>query len=63
MSLNEIKKLIDELVNVRLTIAKLSNNVLYKKDMLEYLDNAIANMKLQEKDEVYRLYLINERTK
>lgn len=63
MSLSEIKKLINDLVNVRLTISKLSNNVLYKKDMLEYLDNAIANMKLQEKEEVYRLYLINERTK
>lgn len=63
MSLVEIKKLINELVTIRISVAKLNSNVLYKKDMLYNLDHAIDNLKLQEKDEVYRLYLINERTK
>lgn len=63
MQLKEIKKMMDELVEIRKTIAKQSNNMLYKKEILDRLDFSITNLKLQEKDEVYRLYLIEQRMK
>lgn len=63
MHLKEIKKMMDELVEIRNSIAKQSNNMLYKKEILDRLDFSITNLKLQEKDEVYRLYLIEQRMK
>ena len=63
MCLKEIKKMMDELVEIRNSIAKQSNNMLYKKEILDRLDFSITNLKLQEKDEVYRLYLIEQRMK
>lgn len=61
MQLKEIKKMMDELVEIRNSVAKQSNNMLYKKEILDRLDFSITNLKLQEKDEVYRLYLIKQR--
>lgn len=63
MCLKEIKKMMNNLVEFRNTIAKQSNNMLYKKEILDRLDLSIDNLKLQEKDEVYRLYLIEQRMK
>lgn len=63
MCLKEIKKMMDELVEIRNSISKQSNNMLYKKDILDRLDFSITNLKMQEKDEVYRLYLIEQRMK
>lgn len=63
MCLKEIKKMMNDLVEFRNTIAKQSNNMLYKKEILDRLDLSIDNLKLQEKDEVYRLYLIEQRMK
>ncbi len=63
MCLKEIKKMMDELVEIRNSISKQSNNMLYKKDILDRLDFSITHLKMQEKDEVYRLYLIEQRMK
>lgn len=63
MELQEIKKMMGDLVNIRNNISKQSNSMVYKKKILDLLDFSISNLKLQEKDEVYRLYLIEQRMK